>query len=338
MAFIIDENGNYIPVLGESSGGGGGGDVGDGKITINQGGTKKGEFTVNQAGDTTIDLEAGGSSLSETGSATQPIYINSSGVPTATTYSLEKSVPSDAVFTDTTYSAFTGADGTSAGASGLVPAPTATDNTKFLKGDGAWTAADATLSSTSTNPVQNKVITTALGNKQDVLTEGDRISIVNNTISATAPLNIIYFVTGQIAKSSSTDFNWKGQGVATVKLYNNGIAEIDYSYVVTENTSNSSNYSWNYGLSRDLLHSLNSNIPLITPVKGGKLIVFNNNGEIWTDRNNLSAYNVTNYGNWTISRIYDSGSGNYAEGAFGSDSFPVNTRVIGTAYGTYSVD
>ena len=32
----------------------------------------------------------------------------------------------------------TGADGTNAGTAGIVPAPTATDNTKFLKGDGTW--------------------------------------------------------------------------------------------------------------------------------------------------------------------------------------------------------
>ena len=72
------------------------------------------------------------------GNSTTPVYINSSGVATALSYSLAKSVPADAVFTDTTYSAFTGADGSSAGTSGLVPAPTATDNTKFLKGDGTW--------------------------------------------------------------------------------------------------------------------------------------------------------------------------------------------------------
>lgn len=36
------------------------------------------------------------------GSATQPVYIDA-GVPTKCTYTLEKSVPSDAVFTDTTY-------------------------------------------------------------------------------------------------------------------------------------------------------------------------------------------------------------------------------------------
>ena len=50
-------------------------------------------------------IGGGGGSLSPTGSATQPIYIDANGDPTATTYSLEKSVPSDAVFTDTTYTA-----------------------------------------------------------------------------------------------------------------------------------------------------------------------------------------------------------------------------------------
>ena len=36
------------------------------------------------------------------------------------------------------YINFTGADGTNAGEKGVVPAPTATDNTKFLRGDGSW--------------------------------------------------------------------------------------------------------------------------------------------------------------------------------------------------------
>ena len=37
--------------------------------------------------------------------------------------------------------AFTGSDGTNAGIKGMVPAPTATDNTKFLRGDGTWAEA-----------------------------------------------------------------------------------------------------------------------------------------------------------------------------------------------------
>ena len=81
------------------------------------------------------------------GDSTTPVYINSSGIPTSLSYSLAKSVPSDAVFTDTTYSTFTGANGTDAGSSGLVPAPSATDNTKFLKGDGTWASVDGASTS-----------------------------------------------------------------------------------------------------------------------------------------------------------------------------------------------
>ena len=46
----------------------------------------------------------------DAGSTTQPVYF-SSGVPTATTYSLAKSVPADAVFTDTTYESKAAASG-----------------------------------------------------------------------------------------------------------------------------------------------------------------------------------------------------------------------------------
>lgn len=91
----------------------------------------------------------------DVGSATKGIYLDD-GTPKACTYSVSKDVPSNAVFTDTTYSNFTGADGSSAGTSGLVPAPTATDNIKFLKGDGTWATpaggtVDQTYNASSTN-------------------------------------------------------------------------------------------------------------------------------------------------------------------------------------------
>lgn len=50
--------------------------------------------------------------------------------------------------TDTTYSAFTGASSGTAGAAGLVPAPAAGDNTKFLSGDGTWKTASASSTRT----------------------------------------------------------------------------------------------------------------------------------------------------------------------------------------------
>ena len=64
------------------------------------------------------------------GSIIQPIYFKD-GKPTATTYTLGKSVPSDAVFTDTTYSVV------SPNANGLCPKISGTI-TKFLRDDGTW--------------------------------------------------------------------------------------------------------------------------------------------------------------------------------------------------------
>lgn len=82
-----------------------------------------GDHTHNYAGSSS----AGGAATSanklntNAGSATQPVYF-SNGVPVATTYSLGKSVPSNAKFTDTTYSAAT------TSAAGLM---SASDKTKL---------------------------------------------------------------------------------------------------------------------------------------------------------------------------------------------------------------
>ena len=78
------------------------------------------------------------------GSATQPVYFTG-GKPTACTYTLGKSVPSNAVFTDHTYAAMKGATSSAAGTAGLVPAPAAGAQGKFLRGDGTW----QTISSSS---------------------------------------------------------------------------------------------------------------------------------------------------------------------------------------------
>lgn len=47
-------------------------------------------------------------------------------------------IPSDAVFTDTTYAPFSGATTENAGAGGLVPAPAAGMQEKYLCADGTW--------------------------------------------------------------------------------------------------------------------------------------------------------------------------------------------------------
>lgn len=52
------------------------------------------------------------------------------------------------------------------------------------RNDNNQTAIDDAMSDTSVNPVQNKVITAELANKQNALTAGDRITIDNDVISA----------------------------------------------------------------------------------------------------------------------------------------------------------
>lgn len=76
---------------------------------------------LNYAGSNTNGGVANSAAKLETGivgSSTQPVYFNSEGVPVATTYSLNKTVPSDAVFTDTTY---TLSSGTNNGTLKLTP-------------------------------------------------------------------------------------------------------------------------------------------------------------------------------------------------------------------------
>lgn len=72
----------------------------------------------------------------DAGSATQPVYIKD-GVPKATTYTLGKSVPASAVFTDT-WKALVGSTTTAAGTAGYAPAPAKGASNRYLRCDGAW--------------------------------------------------------------------------------------------------------------------------------------------------------------------------------------------------------
>lgn len=96
-------------------------------------------YTHSSSVDATYATKIGTSSSHPAiGSATTPIYVNSDGTPTAISYTIGTSVPSDAVFTDTTYSTMAGASASANGTSGLVPAPAKGKQTSFLRGDGTW--------------------------------------------------------------------------------------------------------------------------------------------------------------------------------------------------------
>ena len=108
------------------------------------------------------------------------------------TFSANQSTNDTIALTDTTYNAFTGADGVNAGSSGLVPAPTATDNDKYLKGDGTW----ATVSGSSTDVQINGTS----------ITSGGVANIVTNT-AYNASSNKIATMSDLPASGANTDLS-----------------------------------------------------------------------------------------------------------------------------------
>ena len=74
------------------------------------------------------------------GASNRPAYIQN-GVLTACNFTIDKSVPADAKFTDSFAPAMEGATVSQDGKAGIVPQPRVVDRLKFLRGDGTWQVA-----------------------------------------------------------------------------------------------------------------------------------------------------------------------------------------------------
>ena len=134
-----------------------------------------------------------------------------------------------ALFGDGTYktidsvSVMQGATALADGESGLVPKPVAGDNEKVLYGDGTFKTIpqitiDSSLSTSSENPVQNKVIATAINNIP-VITVDSALSTssenpVQNKVIATA-INSIPVITVDSALSTSSENPVQNKVIAT---------------------------------------------------------------------------------------------------------------------------
>ena len=116
------------------------------------------ELTGYQVKDLAQKIRAKADSTSLASVATSGLYSDLTGAPTIPTvyngkltitvngtnageFTANQSTDTTIALTDTTYSDFVGATSLSDGSEGLVPAPTAGDDTKFLSGDGSWKSA-----------------------------------------------------------------------------------------------------------------------------------------------------------------------------------------------------
>lgn len=139
--------------------------------------------------------------------------------------------------TDTTYSDFTGTDGTAAGTAGLVPAPATTDAGKFLKADGTWDTAGGgsgptvvQTTGTSTTDVMSQNAVTSMVYKQN---NSARVSIGGSS-------NVVG------GMGVALGFNAKANGYASVALgpYSSTSdgGEVNIGSTITAYGYNSSSY------------------------------------------------------------------------------------------------
>lgn len=123
---------------------------------------------------------------SNAGSSTQPVYF-SGGKPVACSYTLGKSVPADALFTDHTYGNMKGATSSSAGSAGLVPAPKIGEQLKFLRADGTWVIPTNTTYSVGTTSYSGTTkLYTSTGSATDGTMTQNAITTALNGKSATS--------------------------------------------------------------------------------------------------------------------------------------------------------
>lgn len=160
-------------------------------------------------GKTATAVAAAKLSTATAGSATNPVYF-ANGIPVKTTYTLAKSVPADAKFTDTTYQNATQS------AAGLMAAA---DKTKL---DGLHAVAisgsfddlddkptiDASLSATSTNAVQNKAVQAALNLKANLASPAFTGNVTIGGVAA-ATVNAVATAKSEAIASAKTESDKK---------------------------------------------------------------------------------------------------------------------------------
>lgn len=129
--------------------------------------------------------------------------------------------------TDTTYSDFTGTDGQTAGAAGLVPAPATTDADKFLKSDGTWDTAGGggptvvqTTGTSTTDVMSQDATTKMIFPKYGVTSPSNGAVVIGKNADAqssdTASTAYPSVVIGQGAKGGSTFSNQGDTGAVVI--------------------------------------------------------------------------------------------------------------------------
>lgn len=165
----------------------------------------------------------------------------------------------------------------------------------------------------------------------DAVTDGDMHAVTSNAVydefKKVQPQT--YECSGFLVNSLAGEITGYGRATVTLK---DGVAEIKFSVRIHTNNGSA---TFNWGLNRDLLHTLLPNLPIITPVStNSNLQFFAATGAVLVD---LMGYGGMASGDnqfWIPARMYQTDG---STGIWGSDQFPANSYITGTVYGAYTV-
>ena len=245
---------------------------------------------------------------------------NGGNADTVNNHTVESNVPADAVFTDTTYESVTQTE------DGLM---SAADKAKLdgVEEGATKTLIDMELSSTSTNPVQNKVVTDALNNKADKSKYSDTTINVGRKAGTTVGAystaeGFDTTASGESSHAEGSNTIAKGESQHVQGKYN--IADETSAFIIGNGSSdnarsNAAKIDWN------------GNLEVAGNLKDGSGNTLNNM---------MSKTNPTGTGSFSLNRTAGTTIGDYsfAEGsnttASGSASHAEGRRT--TASGSYS--
>ena len=114
-------------------------------------------------------------------------------------------------------------------------------------------------------------------------------------------------------------------GIVTCTYKMNDIMQIDFHLTITTSGSGTDAY----GISKDALRQLNADIPIITPIDGGKLQIFSSSGAL--DTSHIGTTFIANGNVWQPAHV---SSGVLV--AIDESSMATNMTLTGTCYGKYS--
>lgn len=118
-------------------------------------------------------------------------------------FTIETSVPKNAVFTDTTYTTMVGASSSTNGREGLVPAPSAGQELTFLRADGKWIIPTDTKYSAGTGMTLNGTQFINMGVRS--ITAGSTANVISINTGGTASSITI----NNVAKATNADYATK---------------------------------------------------------------------------------------------------------------------------------